>query len=66
MVTDQDYLLPQHKLARKLAMSVDALRKLIKSDPTAPRPIKFGTSRQAAVYYLVAEVEAWLESKKAA
>lgn len=45
-------------------MSVDAFRKVIKNDPTAPHPIKFGTSRQAAVYFLVTEVEAWLESKK--
>lgn len=66
MNTNQDYLFPQHKLAKKLGMSVDAFRKVIKNDPTAPSPIKFGTSRQAAVYFLVSEVEAWLESKKAA
>jgi prophage regulatory protein len=37
--------------------------KLKKNDPTFPKPIKDGKSRQAAVYYVVAEVEAWLAAK---
>lgn len=62
---NRKYLIRQRDLARKLDMSVDAMRKLAKNDPTFPLALKWGASRQAAVYYLVADVEAWLESKKA-
>lgn len=59
-------LIRQHKLAKKLDMSMDMLRKLTKIDPTFPTPLKCGDTRQAPVFYVVADVEAWLLSKKAA
>lgn len=34
-----------------LSVQRDKLNKLIKDDPTFPRPIKEGTTRQAAVYF---------------
>lgn len=43
--------------------SRSGLEKLRETDPSFPRPIKFGPSKQAGVYFVVAEVEAWLESK---
>ena len=33
------------------------------TDPCFPRPIKLGSNKQAELYFVVAEVEAWLESK---
>ena len=43
--------------------SRSGLEKLREIDPSFPRPIKFGLSKQAGVYFVVAEVEAWLERK---
>nr|WP_218585357.1 hypothetical protein [Pseudomonas sp. FSL R10-0071] len=43
--------------------SRSGLEKLRETDASFPRPIKFGPSNQAGVYFVVAEVEAWLESK---
>lgn len=62
--SNRKYLIRQRDLASKLDMSVDAMRKLAKNDPAFPLALKWGTSRQAAVYYEVADVEAWIESKK--
>lgn len=56
----------QPKLCIWLDVSRSGLEKLRKSDPTFPKPIKEGDARQAAAYYIVAEVEAWLESRIAA
>ena len=39
------------------------LDKLRKKDPTFPKPIKSGTSRQAAAYYVISELNAWLACK---
>ncbi len=64
--SSQPYWIAQKKLAKNLAMSVDALRKMFKDDPNAPQAIKLGTARQAPVYYMLVDVEAWLMSKRAA
>lgn len=34
-----------------------------KKDPTFPKPIKFSDSRQAAAYYVIAELNSWLAAK---
>lgn len=60
----QKYLISQKQLAEMLSMSVDTMRKLQKSDANFPIPLKFGTTRQAAVFYVVAEVLRWIESQK--
>lgn len=60
--TDLD-LIPQPDLCRKLGQTHAGLFKLRKKDPTFPKPIKFGDTRQAAAYYVAAEVDAWLRSK---
>lgn len=65
-LTSKPYMIPQTKLAKKFAMSADTLNKLVKTDPTFPKKIKLGKTRQAPVYYLLAEVEAWLAAKKSA
>jgi len=56
-------LISQPAFYAALGMSRSGGEKLKQSDPTFPKPIKFGESRQAAVYYSVAEVEAYLAAK---
>lgn len=59
-------LIRQPALCEWLDLSRSGLDKLRKKDTTFPKPIKRGVSAQAAVYYVVAEVEAWLQAKIAA
>ncbi|MFJ7883556.1 helix-turn-helix transcriptional regulator [Pseudomonas sp. NPDC096917] len=56
-------LIPQPALCNWIGQSRSGLDKLKKKDPTFPKPIKFGDSRQAAAYYVVAEVQSWLQAK---
>lgn len=56
-------LIRQPALCSWLDLSRSGLDKLRKKDPTFPKPIKDGDSRQAAAYYVVAEVDAWLRAK---
>lgn len=50
-------------LADKLDLSRSGLAKLRIKDPTFPKPIKDSDKRQAAAFFVVAEVEAWLKAK---
>lgn len=59
-------LIRQKALRERLGISHSALFNLRKKDPTFPKPIKDGTTRQAAVYYDLAELDAWLKAKIAA
>jgi prophage regulatory protein len=59
-------LIRQPALCAWLDLTRSGLEKLRKKDSTFPKPIKDGETRQAAAYYVVAEVEAWLSSKIAA
>lgn len=56
-------LIRQPSLCEWLDLSRSGLDKLKKKDPSFPKPIKDGDTRQAAAYYVVAEVDAWLRSK---
>lgn len=56
-------LIRKPALCRSLDMSRAGLDKLAQNDPTFPRPIKFGESRQSCAYYIVGEVKSWLEAK---
>ena len=47
-------------------MSRDGLRKIQLKNPDFPKPIKLGDTKQAPVYFDMKEIEAWIESKKAA
>lgn len=61
--TPNKALIRQPALCDWIDRSPSGLDKLKKKDPTFPKPIKDGDSRQAAAYYVVAEVEAWLASQ---
>lgn len=62
----QKALIRQSALCVWLDLSRSGLDKLRKKDLTFPKPIKDGNARQAAAFYVVAEVEAWLHAKIAA
>lgn len=59
-------LIRQPKLCEWLDLTRSGLEKLRKKDSSFPKPIKDGDTRQAAAYYVVAEVEEWLSGKIAA
>lgn len=56
-------LIPQTEVCNAIGQTRSGLDKLRKKDPTFPKPIKFGSSRQAAAYYVIAELNAWLANK---
>ena len=56
-------LIRQPALCQWLDVTRSGLAKLRAKDSTFPKPIMDSDSRQAAAYYVVAEVEAWLQSK---
>lgn len=59
-------LIRQPSLCTWLDLTRSGLDKRRKKDPTFPKPIKDGDTRQAAAYYVVAEVETWLDAQIAA
>ncbi len=59
-------LIRQPALCQWLDVTRSGLAKLKAKDLTFPKPIKDGDARQAAAYYVVSEIEAWLQSKIAA
>lgn len=56
-------LIPQTEVCKVIGQTRSGLDKLRKKDPTFPKPIKFGSSRQATAYYVIAELNAWLAAK---
>ena len=58
-------LLRQPTVCRMLDLSRNGLTKLRTKDPTFPKPIKFGQTKQAVVFYDAEELAAWIEAKKA-
>jgi predicted DNA-binding transcriptional regulator AlpA len=47
-----------------LDVTRESLRHTIRKDPTFPRPMKMGTSKQAPVFFDYAELIEWHNSKK--
>lgn len=58
-------LIRKTKLCQQLGITAGGLDKLKKRDPSFPKPIKDSESRQAAAYFVVAEVEDWLQRRVA-
>lgn len=53
------------RVCEELGLTPSGLSQLHKKYPDFPRPIKFGDSRQAPVYYDAGEIRAWIETRKA-
>lgn len=66
MYPSQPTLIKQPAVCVMLGLSRSGLIKQRHRDPSFPQPIKNGESRQAAVYYVLAEVEAYIAAKMAA
>lgn len=49
----------QTQACELLAVSREAMRKIIQNDPTFPRPYKTGTSRQCGVYFDYQALKNW-------
>lgn len=58
-------LIKKSETCTRLSLTADGLRKLQLKDPTFPKPIKLGSSKQAPVFFDIKELEQWLELKKA-
>jgi prophage regulatory protein len=56
-------LIPQPEVCKAIGQTRSGLDKLRKKDRTFPKPIKFSNSRQAAAYYVIAELNTWLAAK---
>lgn len=56
-------LIRKSSLCTDLDLSRSGFDKLQKNDPKFPKPVKFGGSRQSAVFFVVAEIDAWLADK---
>lgn len=56
-------LIRQRALREWLDLTRSGFEKLREKDPAFPKPIKDGESRQASVYYVMAEVEEWLRNR---
>lgn len=61
--TIEQALIPQPEVCKAIGQTRSGLDKLRKKDPTFPKPVKFSDSRQAAAYYVIAEVNAWLKAR---
>lgn len=59
----QKALTRQSRLIERLDLSRSNLDKLRKKDTTFPKPIKDGPHRQATSFYVVAEVETWIQAQ---
>lgn len=62
-MTLQPIRITQKQATEVLSLSINALRKLVQTDPTFPKPYKTGTSRQCAVYYDYQAIKQWHEQQ---
>jgi predicted DNA-binding transcriptional regulator AlpA len=56
-------LMNMAEVAQTMRRTRSGVDKLRAKDPTFPKPLKDGTGRQARVYFVRAEVDAWLRAK---
>lgn len=52
-------------LARNFGMSGCGFMKMVERTPDFPRPVKVGDGRTSPVMFVLSEVEAWIEKRKA-
>ena len=58
-------LIRRSELASRFGMTPVGFSKMAARSAGFPAPIKTGDNRQSAVFYDAAEVEAWIEARKA-
>ena len=57
-------LLSYRETCDYFSVTRDGLRKIQLKNPDFPKPIKLGDTKQAPVYYILEEIEQWIELKK--
>lgn len=60
----QKLRLTMNEACQFLSVQRDKLNKMVKDDPSFPKPIKDGFTRQSAVYFDHSELIEWWEEKK--
>lgn len=63
MSTNPRALIHLKEACKLLGVSRVTVNRRINNDPTFPRPIKDGVTRQAAVYFVQSEIEAWIQTQ---
>lgn len=63
MTTNARTLIHMKEACKLLGVSRVTVNRRVNNDPTFPRPIKDGVTRQAAVYFVQAEIEAWIQAQ---
>lgn len=58
-------LVRRDEACRMLGISRTSLARKMAADPSFPKPIKDGSTRQAPVYFVRHEVEAWIRQQMA-
>lgn len=61
--TPRPILINQPSLCIMLGLSRSGLTKLRNRDTSFPKPIKHSTTRQAAAYFILQEIEDWLSKR---
>lgn len=59
-------LIKPSRVCKLLDSGLNGIKQLEAKDPTFPKKIKCGDSRQAPIFYDEQEILDWIESKKAA
>ncbi len=63
MNTSTEQLVPFEYVSKMLSRSRNGLYLLMKNDSAFPKPIKFGETRQAPVYFRLEEINSWFMNK---
>lgn len=58
-------LIKKSTAATLIGQSRSSIERLVKLDPSFPRPIKMGDHRQSAVFFDDDELNTWIEAQKA-
>ncbi len=58
-------LIKKSTAAEQIGQGRSSIERLIKCDPSFPRPIKMGEHRQSAVFFDDDELKEWIEAQKA-
>lgn len=58
-------LIKKSTAATLIGQSRSGIERLVKFDPSFPRPIKMGEHRQSAVFFDDGELDTWIEAQKA-
>lgn len=65
MIADEPVLIKIEDVCTMLSVTRVTVYNIMKRYTDFPKPVKIGTSRQAAAFYVKSEVHAWIKSRMA-